>query len=66
MLPPFLVKSNMAATGQREWSYLRNFLAYCHNFDVYYKVYEATQSIVEVVCGNKSRYNKVTTIFNQI
>ena len=38
MLPPFWVESNMAAIGHRKLSYLRNFLADCHYFGVYYKV----------------------------
>ena len=66
MLPPFVVKSNMAATGQRNWSYLRNLLTDCHYFGVYYKVFEGTQSIGEVFCDNKQRFNQDTAIFNQI
>ena len=46
--------------------YLRNFLADCHYFGVYYKVFEGTQSIGEVFCENKQRVNQVTAIFNQM
>ena len=56
----------MAATGQRQWSYLRNFLADCRYFGVYYQVFERTQYIGKVFCDNKQRFDQVTAIFNQL
>ena len=47
---------------QREWSYLRNFLADCHYFGVYYKGFEGAQSIGEVFCDNKQCVNQVNQL----
>ena len=53
-------KSNMAATGQPNWSYLGKCLADFHYIGVNYKVFEGWQSIGEICCDNIQSFNEIT------
>ena len=53
-------KSNMAATGYPNWSYLRKCLADFHYIGVNYKVFEGWQSIGEICCDNIHSFNEIT------